>query len=402
MLIKCYFSQQVGYSIDGNMTLWAEEIMLDIGDNSSLACQQSNFTNFTIDRVPVLVEDDHTHMFFYDTPCVLNVAFWSIGVLVAAMAGALVTMIILVYVLHKVCIGMFIKKYVGLSVMMLIAVFVLYISVGPFLFTPCETVCLGRKLIPNLAYVFVFATLLSKLMALKSYQMAGLGGSIPFVNQLLVVMFVSGVQISTSVHRIFHKESMVIVKDDKFACDFNLNEFLIYLSYNMFILLLCAMYSLTVRGQEKSLGEAKLILIASWLVMGVWGTWITLSFVVPSEYIEPTICAGMLLTSSVIIICVFIPRIYIISNLKQKMEAYGTDNNALTKVDAEFAFERPNSDSLENIKFYPRETMSRPQSGTSLKSRPQSATSIQSSNGSMRSRGSGMDYTLNQIDEICF
>ncbi|XP_060078999.1 uncharacterized protein LOC132558444 [Ylistrum balloti] len=288
--------------------------------------------------------DSFSDLLFYDTSAEFDNMLWAVMVLIVSLGGAFVVLMFMFYVIYKVCIGFLYRRYIGLGMLMLLSVIFLYLAVVPFVFTPSDRVCACRRFIPGLAYAFLFATILAKLMALRAYKLIGLGGELSSINQFLAIIFITGIQIALGVQWLVYENNFVITRGDtvmQYACIFDKFDFVKYLSYVMFIIILCAVYSLTVRNEKKNLGEARLILIASWITIFVWIAWLVVIYVEPRDYVEPTICIGMIACATVILMVVFVPKLYRITNLKYDIKDSGMENGGLGKVDAEFIFERP-------------------------------------------------------------
>ncbi|XP_069101405.1 uncharacterized protein [Argopecten irradians] len=288
--------------------------------------------------------DPYSDALFYDTSGQFDPVLWAVMVLIVSLGGAFVVLMFMFYVIYKVCIGFLYRRYISLGMLMLLSVIFLYLAVVPFVFTPSNWVCACRRFVPGLAYAFLFATILSKLMALRAYKLIGLGGELSSVNQFLAILFITGIQVALGLQWLLYEDEYVITRNDVFpqyACIFDKFKFVTYLSYVMFVILLCAMYSLTVRNEKKNLGEARLIFVASWVIIFVWIGWLIVIYMEPRDYIEPTICIGMIACATVILMVVFVPKLYRITNLKYDIRDSGMENGGLGKVDAEFIFERP-------------------------------------------------------------
>lgn len=309
----------------------------------SCTCVNSRTYNLTDDAEDT--PDPYSHMLFYDTSAEFDNHLWAVVVLIVSLGGAFVVLMFMLYVAYKVCAGVLYKRYIGLGLTMLMAVIFLYLAVLPFVFTPSDKVCACRRFIPGLAYAFLFATVLAKLMALRAYMLIGLGGELSNVNQVFTIMFITGVQVSIGTQWLVYENAYVLVRTNEnvvqYACVFDKVDFVKYLSYAMFIIVLSAMYAVIVRNEKKNLGEARLILAACWITIALWIAWLVVIYIEPRDYIEPTICVGMIACATLILMVVFVPKLYRITNLKYDIRDAGMENGGLGKIDAEFIFERP-------------------------------------------------------------
>lgn len=285
-------------------------------------------------------------MIFYSSSAKFNKKLWTIIVLAIACGGVGASMLFIVYVIYKTCIGCLNKRYIGLGILLLLSITALYLSVLPFLFTPSEMGCTARYLLPGISYALVYATCLAKLMSLRSYKLIGLGGEISNLNQFLTVTFVSGVQIAISVQYVALKgpfmETRLMDDEQMYACKFDKEVFVMYLIYDMLLIVICSLYALTVRKEKKNMGEAIFILISSWINIVLWTAWIAVTFIISHDYVELTICTGMLACATVVVLTVFVPKLHKISKLKYDVKKNGVQNGGY-KIDTEFMFERPHT-----------------------------------------------------------
>ncbi|CAG2254693.1 unnamed protein product [Mytilus edulis] len=285
-------------------------------------------------------------MIFYSSSAKFNSKLWTIIVLAIAGGGVGASMLFIVYVIYKTCIGCLNKRYIGLGILLLLSITALYLSVLPFLFTPSEMGCTARYLLPGISYALVYATCLAKLMSLRSYKLIGLGGEISNLNQFLTVTFVSGVQIAISVQYVALKgpfmETRIMSDETMYACKFDKDVFVMYLIYDMLLIVICSLYALTVRKEKKNMGEAIFILISSWINIVLWTAWVAVTFIISHDYVELTICTGILACATVVVLTVFVPKLHKISKLKYDVKKNGVQNGGY-KIDTEFMFERPHT-----------------------------------------------------------
>ncbi|KAK3103160.1 hypothetical protein FSP39_016900 [Pinctada imbricata] len=270
---------------------------------------------------------------------------WILILVAVAAGGAFVTLMFIFYVTYKVCAGLLIKRYIGLGIFLLFSVISLYLSIIPFAFSPSKNVCAARIFVPGVAYTLCFAALTTKLMTLRSYKYIGLGGEISNLNQFLTVLFVSTVQIAVGVQHLVLKDKLHVFKtgsDDiiLYACFYDRKELVLNMIYVMCLIVICAFYSISVRKETKNMGEAKLILMCSWICIFVWVAWITVLFVQPRDYVEPALCIGVLTTATLVVLIVFVPKLHRIARLKYDVKKSGMENGAY-RIDSDFMFERP-------------------------------------------------------------
>lgn len=313
---------------------------------------------------------------FFKSSSMLNKDLWTIIVLIIGIGGAFVAFCFVIFVLQKVFAGLLAKRYVGLGILLLVSIIFLFLSVLPFVFTPSNVVCSTRFFIPGFAYSLSFATLLVKIMSLRSYKLIGLGGELSNINQFLTVLFITGVQISMGIHFWYIEDQQLgfmrtrlnDVNQLEYACVFDRIEFVQYLVFVMFLILLCAIYSIFVRNETKNMGEAKFIMVYSWLCIPIWVAWVVCLIVLPRFWAEVIVCVGILTCATLMTLIVFLPKLHRISRLKYDVKRSGMENGGY-KVDTDFMFERP----------YTLPTSSRSSNKYSVKSNPRFISSFDTS-----------------------
>lgn len=308
-------------------------------------CVCVNF-NKTDDKPDMTEAYQDPEMQFFKSSAKLNYELWVFVMLAIACGGVAASLLFLIYVIYKTCVGLLNKRYIGLGVLLLLAVISVYFSVLPFMLTPSTSVCGARYLLPQITYALVYATCLTKLMSLRSYKLIGLGGEISNLNQFLTVTFITSVQIAISVQYVVLKGPFLETKQSSsgrvYACQFDRDEFLVYLIYVMLIILICALYAFTVRKEKKNMGEAIFILISSWINIGIWIAWIVVLKTTSRDYVEPTICLGLIVCATAIVLTIFLPKLHKIVKLKYDVKKSGVQNGGY-KIDTEFMFDRPHT-----------------------------------------------------------
>ncbi|XP_046561110.1 uncharacterized protein LOC124270135 [Haliotis rubra] len=301
---------------------------------------------------------------FYETSGRFNGELWATIIVTISAAGAFVTFILIFYVIYKVCAGALAKRYVGLGLLLLVGVLLLYLAVLPFVFTPSDTVCGLRFFAPGFTYCLCFATVFIKMTSIRDYKLIGLGGEVSNLNQFLSVFFVTSVQIAIGIQYWVLKAPFVTEKSTGsqtfYACAFQRSEFLVYLVYVMFLLVLSSLYGIGVRKEQKNMGEARLLLTSSWLCVFVWVAWTIVLMVLDVTLIEPVVSAGIMACATLMLTVIFIPKIHMVARLKYDVSKQTNSMQNGYKVDPDFMFERPYSlpgtltSSYSSVKTYPK------------------------------------------------
>ena len=339
------------YSTDGGV----RDIILHSHCHSDCHCI-NNFTveNVTEKFVPQSLDQE---MGFVTSSGEFHNKLWTIIVVIIALSGSLITLCLMIYIMCKVCAGALVRRYLVLGLLLLIAMVFLFLSVLPFVFTPTEVGCGMSFFAHGFSYAFAYGIILTKLTTLRDYKYIGLGGEVSRLNQILSVFFITGVQIALGVEWWVLKGSMLIIKTNReitkdliiqdmtyYACDFNRTDFISYHCYVLLLLVMCCLYSISVRKETKNMKEARLLLVCSWFCFALWIALIVTFFVLKREYLEAIVAIGILANALSMMVIIYLPKLTAIAKLKYEVsEKKGSRNENGYKIDTDFQFERPYS-----------------------------------------------------------
>lgn len=271
---------------------------------------------------------------------------WATVVMTVAAAGVLTAIGIFFYLLYKYCSGTGGgRRYSLLGMLLLFAIVIQFATMLPFVFTANELICEMRYFAPGFGYSLTLGIILVKLMNLYDYRMIGLGGTLSGMNQLLMVLFVAGVQVAVGAQRWLLKGSVFVrvvtyYGVTMYGCVFDKLEFVYYLGYPMFLQIICLLYSIGMYKEKRNLREAKYVLIASTLCIFVWVSWLLVYFLRPDDLTQPAIAVGILVNACMNLAVIFIPKIHMMATLKYDVNKTSQDHYS-TKADSDFFFERP-------------------------------------------------------------
>ena len=319
-------------------------------------CQCVN--NYTVENVtqsfPVIQLDPE--MGFVTSSAIFDSKLWTIITVIIALSGCLITLLLMIYIMCKVCAGALIRRYLVLGLLLLVAMIFLFLSVLPFVFTPSEAGCGMRFFAHGFSYAFSYAIILTKMTTLRDYKYIGLGGEVSRLNQILSVFFITGVQIAMGVEWWVLKGSMLIQMTIKeittdgiqdvtyYACDFHRKDFITYHCYVLLLLVMCCLYSITVRKETKNMKEARLLLVCSWFCLALWIALIVTFLVLKRDYLEAIAAIGILANALSMMVIIYLPKLTAIARLKYEVsEKKGRRNENGYKIDTDFQFERPYS-----------------------------------------------------------
>lgn len=282
-------------------------------------------------------------LLYWPTSGQYNNEIWTAVVFCVAGVGVLITVILIVYVLYKVCKNELKRRYIALGLLLMASLVLLHLSVLAFVYTPSITVCGLRFVAPGLTYALCFGIILVKMMSLRQYKFIGLGGEVSSLNHILTILFIVGVQIAIYVQWWAKKRSMLLTETLNtalYACNFERDEFLLHLTYVMILIVVCAFYGLSVRKERKNMNEIRFLLASTWLCALAWVVWTIAYMLLAKEHIDITVCVGVLVCATLMLCIIYVPKIYFMSRLKYNVSKKRRQQNGY-KVDPDFLFERP-------------------------------------------------------------
>ncbi|KAK6174872.1 hypothetical protein SNE40_013438 [Patella caerulea] len=347
-LIKTFSSNQqfeVGVWRDGVITLQGSFFKYFPSSYCGKNCQCENTIHFT--NTTAAPTENRSKYIYWKTTGVFNGRLWATVLVAIAATGAFVSLILTVYVVHKVCNRTLARRYVGLGILLLLGVMLLFFSVVPFVITPSEATCGFRYVMPGCAYAFSFAIILVKLTSLRDYRLLGLGGEVSNLNQYMFVLFITGVQVAIAVQWWTLRSPLVITSTSNvgvmYACVFDQAEFVLHHSYVMMLIVTSAIYAISVRQETKNMGEARLLLWCCWLCVPVWIVWVIVFLIQDRDYSEPTACVAIVSCATLMLTVIFIPKIHMVAKIKYSISKGSKSFHNGYKLDAEFLYERPYS-----------------------------------------------------------
>lgn len=342
--IKSYSSQNVELSVIRSSRCY----------NPPCLCSNINATDDSNDVTQTKTLDQA--MGYVRSTAEFKPDLWKIIVVIIAGSGVLMTLVLLLYILCKVCSGRLIRRYLVIGIPMIIAMLLLFLSVLPFVFTPSEEVCGMRYFAHGFSHSLCFASLLSKMMSLRDYKFVGLGGNVSKLNQLLLILFIISVQIAIGVQWWVLRAPVLLTEvlteqynggltqTTYYACDFNRNDFVAYHAYVIFLIVLCCLYSLGIRSETKDSKDisARVLTVCSWFCLVLWIAIVVTLLVLDRHLLEAVCAIGLLAVALSVLVIVFLPTISAISRLKYDVSDKKRQENGY-KLDPDFQFERPYS-----------------------------------------------------------
>lgn len=290
-------------------------------------------------------------MIYYETSGEFLGSAWAIVVVVISGLGVTCAFVLILYIISRLCVRSLKVRNVDLGLILLLADILLFLSVLPFVYTPSHVSCGLRYLLTSMSYTLCFAICLTKAMNIYEYSSVGLGGEVSRLNTFVILLFMLGVQVAISAQFwITHDNGTTLLTEITdsgqvfYACNFEKRTFVMYMSYVMFLMFLCALYSFGLRGESRNSGETKLLLACSVLCLAVWVAWIVVLFVMGREFVEPSICVGIVSCATLILAIMFVPKLRRLATPKQySLQQSESKKGAAQKSPNDFAFDGPYS-----------------------------------------------------------
>jgi len=214
---------------------------------------------------------------------------------------------ILVVIVMRMCDGSLRGAHQGLSVLLLLALLAQLSSVVLFVLPAAQhLVCHLKLYLPPMLLVTCYSILLAKLLHLRHYASAGLGGHVPQFPLYLAVLLSIAVQAAVSAH--YDAQQQLQQQLLHFDCYLSRDD--LPLLYLFVVVLVCmtAVYSLTLRSIRQQQAEAQWIFVTSCVSALVLLTWaVACGWNMPLEYRDAATASLLVVLAAVVLACIFIP-----------------------------------------------------------------------------------------------
>ena len=238
---------------------------------------------------------------------------WALSLLTLATLGALVCLLILYYVATKMREGTLVGNQT-MGVVLLLSLLALFLSSLPWLLPPSPTVCALRHSAHLLALALCLAVLLVKVMQLRQMDRVGLGGNISLMNQTVSLAFMVLVQVVIIAEWfVIHRPINSVMVADQLQCDVSRDTFLLLHVYIYVLLLLNVFCSVSVFNIQKNFNEGRWISLASLCLTPIFSIWPLLHYFTPSSFHDPTMAVTIILSGTVLLATIFLPKLFTIS-----------------------------------------------------------------------------------------
>ena len=270
---------------------------------------------------------------------------WTIAATIVSVLGILSTLYMLVYFLMRMCDGT-VQGNQAPGLLLLFAILCMYATAPLFVLSNSEVICTARHFAHGISYVLAVGVLLMKILQLRALVYLGLGGKVPVLNQIIPLIFVVMIQVILSAQWYVHHKPLSVESDSKIRCIIDRNAFMMLQIYVIFLLLFTFALGLTVRKVKRNYNEARWVTLATVLNVPVLIASYMVDFMGPSDYHEPAVAFALVISASIILFVVFVPKLNTISK-KQRYHKHKnlSATNSLNTVFSGGSFPNPSHQS---------------------------------------------------------
>lgn len=172
-----------------------------------------------------------------------------------------------------------------------------------------KLLCGFREHCPPLAFGFLFSLLLSRGLILASSE--NTGGFVSHINgylQFILFLFIYGVQVSLTLQN--------WARENYIPCRLELNHeynILLPLTYNFILLVFLVCICPFIIRSKRNNREGLFFSISIFFVVISWFTWVSFYWFLPYDLKDVAIAVGLNTTATILLIFLFIPRVYFIA-----------------------------------------------------------------------------------------
>lgn len=240
---------------------------------------------------------------------------WIIVLIVLAAVGLALVVLLELYFLYKLS-GTAICshwKSMWLGHLLLLAILLCYLVLFAFVHVPSEASCAIIRFGVGVTYAMCFSVLLVKLMIIFNSERVG---SVQGIYQFLMFFMAWAVQLAVDI------EWLVIINDSAVQdphgngeiCSASFEDHVKTLVYVMLLIVLCNILSIQAYKIPANHHESIFIGLSAGCSIIIWLIWLLLGFLTDgTDFHEPCIAFGLWATATVILLIMFIPKVYQLS-----------------------------------------------------------------------------------------
>ncbi len=276
-------------------------------DWSSDACKNcSNIASY---------EDAKLSKFFDEIPFSFKSNGWVPSALTVCAIGIVCSCCVFAFVFGRVCREDILEGNPCSTFLLIGATVLTYSSVLPFTVrsdSHDKTLCVLKLFGTSVSYCFVFSVILSRaLMILTCDYNGSFMSHINGYLQSFLCVFMFAVQFGLVLE--FWIFGFVLSEVDYCYQFLNSNFFLVYMVYDTFLLMIIAFVVPFVTKSKRNYKEGLCFAFLSACLVTIWLLWTFGYFVVAAEWKDFCVAVGLTATASSVVVCVFIPRTYLMA-----------------------------------------------------------------------------------------
>ncbi|CAL1262895.1 unnamed protein product [Larinioides sclopetarius] len=232
---------------------------------------------------------------------------WVTILLTISGVGTVVALLTTGYLITKSCRDDFEEGNQVTNVIVLFAIIVSYCCTAMFMLHNDTTTCSRRIAVVGIAYASMLAPIISRCFLIIAAEMDGIHSHVSGFLQSMLSTFIFAVQVAmASYYWIMSSET----KRSRSKCVIHTKMTIAYLSYAMFLCLVWLIVSPFCIRSRRNNREGLLLHLGSIASSLIWLVWYLLYFLLPPRWNEFVICFGLVATATVILVVVFLPKVY--------------------------------------------------------------------------------------------
>ncbi|CAF0865551.1 unnamed protein product [Brachionus calyciflorus] len=243
-----------------------------------------------------------------------------------------------------------------LSFIILFGVYLCYLMTIPLVLKPSNFNCYISRFLPGISLSIIYGALLTKtnriariLSRSKKKIFTKKLRFISLSSQIVITSIIIGIELCLIISGLIYNPVVKFInysKRNEARLQCSMEEFSIIgpLGYNMFLVAVCTLYAVQTRNLPENFNEAKFIGFSMYTTCVIWVAFFPLFF--GSEYKVISLCLSVSFSATVILIFLFIPKVYIIlfEPEKNQRSAFATSKD----IRCHFGTNVKSSSGLEN------------------------------------------------------
>jgi len=243
---------------------------------------------------------------------------WVIALSTLAGLGVVCCLVILVFLCAQ-C-GQVLEGGQTTTFLLLLATISIFVAMLPFCFRPGEIVCVLRTMAPTSSLTFLVSILLSRTLLLATADTEGLPGHASGCLQGSLLVLMLGVEAALLGLEFSHRKGSFFIDTGHASDDTCFHRSWIWLGLLIWPGLLLLVQTFSAPGiwrSRRNYKEGVLFSLASVAVTLVTAAWVTIYILCAelygNQWEDISVCAGLVATATVVLLIVFIPKVYLMT-----------------------------------------------------------------------------------------